>query len=463
MGHWRRISLTARVSCSFLGVMSAITIEPADETASTSPAPANVEWSQARRTSFRFLCSYFLLYFYPEKLDSFIFFDIAPFSKLHEALWVPILRLAGRILALPGGVDSASTVGGDTTFNYVRLLCVFCFAVVATAIWTAVDKRRKNYVIAEDILKIAARYTLAITMLAYGLSKVFKNQFPTPSPFDLLKPLGELTPMGFLWNFMGTSTPYTIFGGAMEVLGAVLLMFQRTTTLGALVTAGVMTNVVMLNLCYDVPVKLDSSHLLLCAIALAAADMRRLLAVFLLNRPTGPLPPRKRLPKPWMENVRLGIKVVVLGGTFVTMTTSELDRARAYGLFFEPPPLYGAYDVVVQVQDGKTVPPLATDAQRFRHLSIVSAQAVIFDTMTGERKIYAMKLDNDKKTISFKPFGPGDDPPMELRFDTPSADRLDIEGTLEGIPTRLEMQKVDPSKMILINRGFHWVNEQPFG
>ena len=443
--------------------MSATTIEAVDEASPPPPAPATIEWSQARRISFRFLCSYFVLYYFPARLDSFIFLDIAPFSDLHEALWVPILRLAGRMLALPGGVDSASTVGGDTTFNYVRLLCVFCFAVLATAVWTAVDKKRKNYETAEEVLKVFVRYTVAITMLSYGLSKVFQNQFPTTSPFRLLKPLGELSPMGLLWDFMGASAPYTIFGGLMEVVGALLLLFRRTTTIGALVTAGVLTNVVMLNMCYDVPVKLDSSHLLLCSLALAAADMRRLVAVFFLNRPTEPLPARKQLPKPWMEKARIGLKVVIIGDTLVTMTNSELKRAHAYGLFFEPPPFYGAYDVVVQVQDGKTLPPLITDAARFRHVSIVSATTVVFGTMTGEQKIYALKLDMEKKKMSFMPFGQEDKPPMEFDFKTPSDEQLDIEGTLEGIPTRLEMRKVDKSKMLLINRGFHWVNEQPFG
>ncbi len=92
--------------------------------------------------------------------------------------------------------------------------------------------------------------------------------------------------MGVAWYFVGGSTAYTIFSGVMEVLGGALMVVRRTATLGALVSCTVLTNIVLLNFCYDIPVKLYSSNLLLMAIFLAAADARRLLNVFVLNRPT---------------------------------------------------------------------------------------------------------------------------------------------------------------------------------
>ena len=127
------------------------------------------------------------------------------------------------------------------------------------------------------------RFTLATAMLLYGAEKVIPEQFGTPLPSDLLEPIGEGSPMHLLWTFMGTSIPYVIFTGAAEMLGGLLLAARRTTLLGALVCIGVLSNVVMLNLSYDVPVKLYSSHLLLMAVFLAAPDLRRL-AVALRGR-----------------------------------------------------------------------------------------------------------------------------------------------------------------------------------
>src|SRR5258708_5283475 len=72
----------------------------------------------------------------------------------------------------------------------------------------------------------------------------------------------------------------------METLGGVLIFWRRTTTLGALISIAVMSNVVMLNFCYDVPVKLYSAHILLMEGFLVLPDARRLLDVLLFNRPT---------------------------------------------------------------------------------------------------------------------------------------------------------------------------------
>jgi hypothetical protein len=90
---------------------------------------------------------------------------------------------------------------------------------------------------------------------------------------------------------MGASRPYTIFAGLGEVLGAVLLIWRPTATFGAWVSIAVMTNIVMLNYCYDVPVKLYSTHLLLMAVLIVVPDLRRMWNVFVQNRATEPFAP----------------------------------------------------------------------------------------------------------------------------------------------------------------------------
>ncbi len=124
-------------------------------------------------------------------------------------------------------------------------------------------------------LRLLVRYTLAFTLFGYGFAKIFPLQFPPPRLFRLIQPYGDFSPMGVLWNFMGASVPYQIFSGAAEALGGFLLLFRPTTTLGALVSFAVMANVVALNFCYDVPVKLYSCNLLLMAVFLAAGDAPR--------------------------------------------------------------------------------------------------------------------------------------------------------------------------------------------
>ena len=142
-----------------------------------------------------------------------------------------------------------------------------------------------------------ARYYLATTMLTYGWIKLFPLQFPAPGPDRLLQAYGDSSPMGIAWTFVGASAGYQMFGGLMELVGGYLLFWRRTTFLGALVVAGVMTNVAAMNLFYDVPVKLFSTHLILMALFLAAPDLPRLFGLLLFNVPTAAKPaplPRSR-------------------------------------------------------------------------------------------------------------------------------------------------------------------------
>ncbi len=76
-------------------------------------------------------------------------------------------------------------------------------------------------------------------------------------------PLGDLSPMRLAWLFIGYSVPYEIFGGLLETVSGLLLSFRRTQLLGSLMTLATIGNVVMINFCYDIPVKLFSSQLFL--------------------------------------------------------------------------------------------------------------------------------------------------------------------------------------------------------
>ncbi len=43
-----------------------------------------------------------------------------------------------------------------------------------------------------------------------------------------------------------------------------------------------------------------------------------------------------------------------------------------------------------------------------------------------------------------------------------SAEQLVLEGSLDGHPMQMKLERVDRSKFTLVNRGFHWVQDYPF-
>ena len=148
-------------------------------------------------------------------------------------------------------------------FGWVMAFCVLMIATAATVVWSLLDRRRENYAELHKWFRLFVRFALAGQMIIYGIAKVIPIQMPYPSLTRLLQPFGTLSPMGVLWNSMGSAPAYEIFTGCAEVAGGLLLIVPRTATLGALISLADMIQVFMLNMTYDVPAKLFAFHLIL--------------------------------------------------------------------------------------------------------------------------------------------------------------------------------------------------------
>ena len=205
------------------------------------------QWSPSTRIAFRFASCYWILYCLPSTGRTSVLGLIPGLGTAARRLWQAIVPWLGiHVFHLSGPVVTYRPTGS---------------------------------------------YTLVATLFSYGFSKIFPLQFPYPALGRLTETFGDFSPMGVLWSFMGAWPAYMMFAGSAEVLGGLLLAFRCTTTLGALVTAGTMLNVVALNFCYDVPVKLYSSNLLLMAVFLAAPDVPALARLLILRQPAEPKAP----------------------------------------------------------------------------------------------------------------------------------------------------------------------------
>jgi uncharacterized membrane protein YphA (DoxX/SURF4 family) len=235
------------------------------------------------------------------------------------------------------------TGSGDTIENYLSILLALLLSLAGAAIWTALGRKRVAYPRVAAITRLMLRYWLGYVMLSYGFAKVFKTQFPYPQPVRLEEPLGQMSPMGLLWTFMGYSLPYNIFTGAAECLGGALLLFRRTTTLGSLVLIAVLANVVMLNFCYDVPVKLYSCELLLVSVVLLWPDLGRLASVIFGFAAPATSDDRWLLTRRW-RRVAIVVKLLVVISVFYHELAQGFEYASSFSQFVTP--LDGRYDVV---------------------------------------------------------------------------------------------------------------------
>ena len=49
-----------------------------------------------------------------------------------------------------------------------------------------------------------------------------------------------------------------------------------------------------------------------------------------------------------------------------------------------------------------------------------------------------------------------------LTYAQPDPDHATLQGLYDGKMLHLGLRKLDPSKSLLVTRGFHWINEFPF-
>src|SRR5205823_3627054 len=87
---------------------------------------------------------------------------------------------------------------------------------------------------------------------------------------------------------IGASMPYQIFTGIVELVGGLLLLAPQTTLLGAMICLASMLQVFILNMTYDVGVKILSLQLALASLVLMAPDFVRLANLFVFNRAADP-------------------------------------------------------------------------------------------------------------------------------------------------------------------------------
>lgn len=250
------------------------------------PAPEPV-WSSAQKLAFRLL---FVLGGGILLLSVYGNAGLAVVWKFSGIWW--LFAQIGSFITTGGGVDIVVSGGGDNRWQWSMHLGWIVVGLVIVAVWTALDRNRPNYRSLLGLLGVLARFALALSMLFYGIAKVLPTQMGFMAlPANQLQLTGDTSLFTTLWGFMGASVPYMVVTGLIELTAGVLLLWRRTAILGSLLAIVAMGQVFLLNLFYDVPVKIIAGELLLIAIALTVPYAPNLVRAA-LNRPTAtPVPP----------------------------------------------------------------------------------------------------------------------------------------------------------------------------
>jgi hypothetical protein len=438
-------------------------MDPIMDKAPSHGWPGRPDWGFLEKIVFRFAFVYFLLFMEPWMWILDLIPGISQYiyqakDWLVNAANDRIFHSYKELVPLNGS--------GDTSYGWTELKLDLLLALVATLIWTLLD-HRSQYNRLSYWLRIFIRYNLIAALLGYGVIKLFCMQMIFPSLSQLATPLGDLLPMRFSWLFIGYSKSYQFFSGLMEVMAALLLFFRRTSAFGAVVSAAVFLQVAVMNLSYDIPVKIYSIHLFLSSVVLMIFERKRLLS-FILNQPSAPSDIYDvTFGKRWQRILRLvfkyGLTIYLLSMTLYGVNEQfSMMKASAAG-----PIPKGIYDVKVFAlnRDTLLVAASMTDSLRWKDIIFEDGSGSVNTTDTlfqqRYRRGYFNYLVNDSlKTLVFnRPGWTGArDSVLTFRYDMPDSIHIRLWGRLRNDSLYLELEK-SKRHFQLTERQFHWLSE----
>ena len=424
--------------------------------------PIQQPWSIRKKIVFRFFFIYFTLMIAPWSWLGFIpGFDLLMGYYYQADSW--LVNLANDYIFNIRPVLVPLNGSGDTSYAYTQLCLYLSLSAMGCLIWMIADKRASHNQL-DYWFRTFVRYYVAMVAMIYGSIKLFALQMPFPGLSQLATPLGDLLPMRFSWMFLGYSTPYQFFAGAMEVVVCVLLLNRRTVTTGLLMGAAVFTQVLIMNLCFDIPVKLYSLHLLLYCLFLLFYDAPRLFQLFILNKSVAPTNLYEiSFSNRWMRYTRISLKILFIVLYAIMPIYESYSRYEAINSTPTPKPFFGVYQVDSFVLNGDTLPDVPSDTLRWREIIFdkggsgsVNAQDTLF-RQRYRRGYFNYTADTVNQTIGLKKFQTDTTLLCTLAYKI-SGESIQLKTKWKNDSLRVTMHKTN-RHFQLAERQFHWLSE----
>jgi uncharacterized membrane protein YphA (DoxX/SURF4 family) len=409
-------------------------------------------WTRAERIFFRFGASFLLLFILTLSFAHPYIPDIPGWvSPLFErtAQWI-----GEHIFHIKG--HPAYKLIPDSTGLYIHLLQLLVLSFLSCMIWSFMDKRRKNYDQLQYWFIVVVSYYLSLQLLVYGFDKIFKRQFYLPEPNILFTTVGNTYPDTLYWSTMGISRSYSMFLGISELVAAVLLLFRRSRLAGALLSFSIMVNVVAVNFSFNIDVKIYSCFLLLLSIAVAWPDAGRLFRFLFVQKPVA-----EKIPGPYdyKKGKLFGwAKAIIIGYMFFSVLSIYTKAHDFNDDNFRRPVFHGAYDIPLFIRNSDTLPPLITDAYRWRRLFIHRRGYLIAQFMNDEMKDYTFSADTINHEWHIVP--EAYNIPSVFSYVQLGDSTILLSGIVEGDTLQMQLNKIDWRSLPVLQHEFNWTIDE---
>ncbi len=295
---------------------------------------------------------------------------------------------------------------------------------------------------------LIATYYFAVILMKYGFDKVFKAQFYLPEPNILYTPFGNLDKDILFWSTMGTSYSYNLFMGFMEIIPAILILFNRTRQIGLLISLGVLINVLAINLSFDISVKLFSAFLILINLYLLIPTLGILWNLFILNSVIRlKIQFNFSIPK----STKIIIKTIVICLLLLESLFPYLNSGNFNDDISKRPFLHGAYVVQEFNQNGII---LNTRNSPVKRLFFHRDGYLIFQNQQDEMTDYKLEINPIKNTFILTDYELNK---TTISYSYSKRDRLlKLSSTKNGDTLLIKTKTINWQKLPALQKQFHW-------
>jgi hypothetical protein len=269
-------------------------------------------------------------------------FHLLPF-QVTDLIFGKLIRLLAGMM--PGITIINPAVSSDSTSMYLLFMILFILAILIAFSLTYIGVWRQNR---DRILPLLSRfltYYLALQLIKYGFDKILKKQFYLPEPNILYTPFGQLDKDILFWSTMGTSYLYSLFTGLAEVFAGICLLFRKTRVVGLILSVFLFMHVLLINLSFDISVKLFSMFLLFLSVTLIAPQLRRLYSFLILRDINTLKREAETFPVFYHVLLRVSLKTFIIGLMFLEALYPAFSSRNMNDDLAKRPYLHGAYEV----------------------------------------------------------------------------------------------------------------------
>lgn len=252
----------------------------------------------------------------------------------------------------------------------------------------------------------------------------------------------------------------------MELAVALLLLYRKTVTFGALLGAGVFTNVFILNISYDIPVKLYSMQLLISCVFLIALDWKRCLNFFVLNKPAEPTDAYEfPATRKWQRIGRIVWKIAFVVLFIIIPFNDTLNRYEIVNSATEVKPVrMGVYSIQKFAVNGDTTLISYSDDYAWKDFIFDKGgmgSVNTIDTLFRQRYrrgYFIYQPDTLSQSIKFKRAAQDSLDLFVMNYRMPDEHTIELSGQVREDSLYFLLRRTN-RHFQLAERQFHWISE----